>query len=189
MIGLRNFWFIRSPRHTERAGRYVLDSASDPLPQGVPVKVTGDDDGLGRAVVELATGAQNKPVGGQGGILVYEQFRMDGLDTVINTYSDADTVPAGKAVQVVSGENTVKVGFKNTSDDTFLTRTDYPATRVMVAGVSIATPTVAVGNFLTPGTGNDTDGYWAETSTAAEAWLVVTAIDAATDTVECVLNF
>ena len=59
----------------------------------------------------------------------------------------------------------------------------------MVAGVSIATPTVAVGNFLTPGTGNDTDGYWAETSDAAEAWLVVTAIDAATDTVECVLNF
>ena len=59
----------------------------------------------------------------------------------------------------------------------------------MVAGVSLATPTVAVGNMLTPGTGDDTDGYWKETSDAAEAWLIVTSVDASTDTVEVVLNF
>lgn len=187
-MNTRNFEFRVSPRHGERSGRFFLDAASDALPQGVPVVVSGDDDGLGRAEVALATGAQDKPNPGQGGILVYDQFRYDGVDPVINTYSDMDTVPAGKAVQVVSG-NTVKIALKNTTATSFLSRSGYPTARVMVAGVSIATPTVAVGDMLTPGDGDDTNGYWKETSTASEAWLIVTSVNAATDTVEARLNF
>lgn len=187
-MNTRHFVFRVSPRHGERSGRFFLDAESDALPQGVPVVTTGDADSFGRAEVELATGAMDAPLPGQGGILVYDQFRYDGVDPVLNTYSDMDTVPAGKACQVISGD-TVKIALKNTSSTSFLTRADYPTARVMVAGVSIATPTVAVGDMLTPGTGNDTDGYWAETSTASEAWLIVTSVDAATDTVEARLNF
>lgn len=187
-MNTRNFVFRVSPRHGERSGRFFLDAESDALPQGVPVVVTGDADSFGRAEVELATGAQDAPLPGKGGILVYDQFRMDGVDPVTNTYSDVDTVPAGKAVQVVSGD-TVAVALKNTTSTSFLTRSDYPSARVMVAGVSIATPTVAVGDMLTPGDGNDTDGYWAETSTASEAWLIVTSVNASTGVVEARLNF
>ncbi len=157
----RNAQFLVSPRHGERGSRFVLDTASDALPQFVPVVVTGANDGLGRAVVELATdsgGNKDKPLPGQGGILVYEQFRYDGSDTAITTYSDKDTVDAGSPVQVITGAGHVKIAYRNTSAATFYTRADYPTARVMVAGVSIATPTVAVGNMLTPGVGNDTDG-------------------------------
>jgi hypothetical protein len=58
----------------------------------------------------------------------------------------------------------------------------------MVAGLG-ATPTVAVGDYLTPGTGNGTAGYWAETATEANAWLIVTAVNASTGEVEARVNF
>lgn len=185
----RNFEYRVSPRGPERGSRFVLDSASDALPKGVPVVATGDFDDQGRAIVELATTAQDKPVAGRGGVLDFERFRMDGLDPYNHTYSDADTVDGGRPVQVVTGANRVKVALRNTTADSFYSRADYPTARIMVAGVSIATPTVAVGNFLTPGVGNDTDGYWAETSDAAEAWLVVTAVDSSTGEVEAIVNF
>ena len=185
--GLRNFDIRISPRHGERGGRFVLATGSDALPQGVPVAVTGVD-AQERAVVELVTGATPKPKAGAGGILVYEQFRYDGTDTAITSYSDMDTVPAGRGVQVITGENKVKVAYRNTTATTFYNRADYPTARVMVAGLG-ATPTVAVGDYLTPGTGNDTAGYWAETGDAANAWLVVTSVNSSTGEVEAMLNF
>jgi hypothetical protein len=189
-MNTRNFQFRVSPRNGERGSRFVLDTESDPLPQGVPVVATGEFDATGRAIVELATngsGNLDKPKAGQGGILVYEQFRYDGTDTTIATYSDMDTVPAGRGVQVVTGENRVKVAYKTTDADSFYNRADYPTARVMVAGAG-ATPTVAVGDYLTPSTGTDVAGYWEETSDAAEAWLVVTSVDS-NGWVEAVLNF
>lgn len=189
-MNTRNFQFRVSPLDGERGSRFVLDTASDALPQGVPVVTTGDVDAVGRAVVELATdagGNLDKPNPGQGGILIYEQFRYDGTDTAITTYSDMDTVPAGRGVQVVTGANRVKVAYKTTDGTSFYNRADYPTARVMVAGAG-ASPTVAVGDYLTPGTGDDTDGYWKETSDAAEAWLVVTSVDS-NGWVEAVLNF
>jgi len=181
----RNFAFRSTPKGAERAGRYFLDDSSRPI--GVPVVLSGDSDAVGRLGVELATGAQDKPTPGTGGILVYEHIQYIGVDPGLTTYSDLDTVPANAPVQVINGVN-VKVAFTNTTDDTFLTRTDYPTPRVMVAGAGVSA-TVAVGNFLTPGTGNDDDGYWAETSDADEAWLVVTFIDSDTGLVEARLNF
>jgi hypothetical protein len=58
----------------------------------------------------------------------------------------------------------------------------------MVAGLG-ATPTVAIGDYLTPGAGDDVSGYWAETATAANGWLVVTKVDADRGELEARLNF
>lgn len=185
-MSTRNFSFRVPPKSVNRAGRYFLDSATD-LPIGVPVVLSGDDDGAGRLGVELATGAQAKPLPGKGGVLVYEHIQHIGKDPYLSTYSDFDVAPAGQAVQVVNGEY-VKLGFKNTTATSFLTRSNYPTARVMVAGLG-ATSSVAVGEMLTPGVGNDEDGYWAETATAANAWLVVTAVNASTGEVEARLNF
>lgn len=186
MSSTRNFEFLVSPDGGQRGGRYVLSGTGVPI--GAPVVVTGDVDALGRNVVELATGAQDAPKSGKGGIVVYEEVVYAGVDPVLTTYSDMDTVPNGAPVQVVSGGE-VKAAYRNTTDGDFLGRTGYPAGRVMVAGASLATPSVVAGDMLTPGDGNDDDGYWAETSTESEAWLIVLNVDADTDTVECRVNF
>jgi hypothetical protein len=184
----RNFEFRSTPEGAQRAGRYFLDETT-PVVIGAPVILSADGatDAVGRLGVELATGAQDKPAPGTGGVLVYEHILHVGVDPYLTTYSDFDTAPAGEAVQVINGTE-VKVAYKNTTAETFLTRTGYPSARVMVAGVSGST-TLAVGDFLTPGVGNDTDGYWAETGTATEAWLVVTFINNSTGEVEARLNF
>jgi hypothetical protein len=183
----RNFYFLVTPRSGERAGRYYNDEGAA-LPIGVPVVSTGNDDGLGRKGLELAGAAAAKPLPGLGGIVVYEYIQKNiGVDPVMVTYSDFDTAPIGAAVQLVSG-TTVKIGLKNTTADTFLTRTNYPTPRVMVAGMG-ATPTLAVDDMLTTGTGNDTAGYWAKTTDPDKAWLIVTALNATTGVVEARLNF
>lgn len=181
----RNFEFRVPPVHGQRGGRYVLAGDTD-LPIGVPVIVDGDqDDSLtGALPVVLATGAQ-APVKGQCGILVFEHIDLNYLDPEYSSYSDRDTAPVGKMVQVVSGDM-VKVVFKNTEDRTFLQTRNYTG-RTMVAGLG-ATPTLAVGDYLSPGTGDDTDGYWAE-SNATNGWLVIEQIDAARGEVEARFNF
>lgn len=173
----RNFEFRVPPRQGERSGRFYLDETSAvAIGAPVTVDVSGDEDDMGLLPVNLATGAQARPKPGMGGILVYENgpAAYAGNDPYLTTYSDLSTAPAGKAVQVVNG-STVKVVFRNTDDETFLNTRDYDG-RVMVAGLG-ATLTLAVGDYLTPGTGDDTDGYWAETATESQAWLVVTKVD------------
>lgn len=175
----RNFEFRRPPVHGQRGARYYNPADGDPIVLGAPVVVangaTPDDAFSGALPVALATGAQ-APKKGMCGIAVYEHApaAFAGYDPVLTTHSDLDTAPVGKLLQVVHGDS-VKVVFRNTEDHTFLQTRAY-AGRTMVAGAG-ATPTVAVGDFLTPGTGNDDDGYWAETGSAANAWLVVTNVD------------
>lgn len=181
----RNFEFRSTPQGAQRAGRYFLDS-DDAVVIGAPVVLSGASDAVGRLGVELATGAQDKPAPGTGGVLVFEHIQHIGVDPFLTTYSDFDTAPAGEAVQVINGTE-VKVGFKNTTDESFLTRTGYPTARVMVAGIDATS--VSVGDYLTPGVGDDTDGYWAETADADKAWLVVTFVNNSTGEVEARLNF
>jgi hypothetical protein len=147
-----------------------------------------EENALGLLPVSLATSAQATPLPGMGGIAVYEHApaAFAGNDPFLTTYSDIDTVPAGKAVQVVSGTD-VKVVFRNTEDRTFLNTRDYEG-RVMVAGLG-ATPTVEVGELLSPGVGNGNSGYWAVTAVATEAWLVVTKVDNARGEVEAKFVF
>lgn len=186
----RNFDFRVPPVGGQRGSRYALKAGEDPLPIGAPVLVdTTATDATGRdqLQVALATGAQ-APKPGMSGVAVFEYApaAFAGDDPYLTTYSDKDLVPAGAAVQLVSGD-TVKVVFKNTVDRTFLHTRDYEG-RVMVAGLG-ATPTVAVGDYLTPGTGNDSAGYWAETSDATKAWFIVTHVDSARGEVEAKMAF
>lgn len=186
----RNFEFRVPPVHGERGGRYVLDSESDDLPIGVPLVATGDqEDALtGALVVELAEGAE-APVAGQCGIGVYEHApaAYAGFDPALTTYSDIDTIPAGKMCQVVSGGR-VKVVLRNTEDRTFLQSRQY-AGRTMVAGLG-ATPTLGVGDMLRPhDTPSDDNGYWQETADPDEAWLIIEQVSADRGEVECRVAF
>lgn len=184
----RNFEFRTPPEERERGARFLLDNGAD-IPIGAPVEAVSplevsDIYSDSRHMV-LATGATN-PVKGSMGIAVYEHIDYHGDDPVLTTYSDKDYVPNGKLFQVVSGAGIIVV-FRNTEDRTFLNTRDYTG-RIMVAGLG-ATPTVAVGDMLTPGTGDDDNGYWAETATAAEAWLRVVGVDTARGEVEAMLLF
>lgn len=178
----RNFGFRASPTGAQRDGRFKVPASGSEIPLGAPVKAnTGEAPGtLGLQEVELATGAQ-APVKGQSGVLVYEYKGAEGWsgdDPHLTTFADKDTAPLGAAVQVVSGD-AVKVWFRNTDTQTFLGTRSY-AGRTMVSEGAGATPNVDVGDYLTPGTGNDTAGYWTVTSNADNAWLVVTEVDDST---------
>jgi hypothetical protein len=186
----RNFEFRVPPDGGQRGARYALPStAPADIPIGAPVRVAdgATADEMGRLPVALATGAQ-APKKGLSGIVLYEwaPAAYAGSDPYLTTFSDKDKVPRGQACQVVSGDM-VKVVFRNTVDKVFLHTRDYPG-RVIVAGLG-TTPTLAVGDMLTPGTGDDSAGYWTETADAADAWLIVEHIDSTRQEIECRLAF
>jgi len=184
----RNFTPRQLPIPENRLGRWV--TGDDPIVIGAPVKASGTVNAEGRHVAVLATGAQNKPEPGMGGILWWEGHIEGywGVDPVLTRDADITTVPANRPVQVWRGQET-RALYTNTVDRTIGNGLRTYEGRIMVAGLSIATPTIAVGNLLTPGVGNDTDGYWAETSTDAQGWLVVTNVDSDLDFVEVQLRF
>lgn len=174
-----NVEFRVPPHGGQRSGRFYLNETAD-LPIGAPVKhdTAADENDLGLLPVEQATGATARPKPGMGGVALYEHKNDEafaGVDDTLTTYSYIDKVPAGKALQVINGTE-VKIVLRNTDDNTFLNTRAY-AGRKMVAGLGGATPTVEVGEYLTPGTGNDDDGYWAVTASEPNAWLVVTKVD------------
>jgi hypothetical protein len=143
---------------------------------------------MGRLPVALATGAQ-APKKGMCGIVLYEwaPAAFAGDDPYLVTFADKDKVPRGNACQVISGDP-IKVVFTNTPTDRLFLHTRHYAGRTMVAGMG-ATPTLAPGDMLTPGAGDDSGGYWAETAVEADAWLIVETVDAARGEVECRVNF
>jgi len=179
----RNFEFRVPPVHGERGARYVLPATEDPIPIGAPVMAANGatPDAMGMLPVALAPAAQ-VPKNGTCGIAVFEHgpAAFTGDDPYLTTYSDKGDVPPGRAVQVVAGSR-VKVVLRNTADRTFLQVRNYQG-RVMFAG------TPAVGDYLTPGAGDDAAGYWA-VGTAANGWMVVEKVDAARGEVECRMNF
>lgn len=183
----RNFEFRVAPQGGQRAGRF---SAESEIVIGAPVIVAdgAEVDDLGLIPADLAAADANvKP--GLCGVAVYEYKGQEGWagdDPYLTTYADKDTVPSGAAFQIVSGHG-VKVCLRNTTARTFLNTRDY-AGRTMVAGLG-ATPTLQVGDFLTPGAGNDSAGYWKETSTDSDKWLVVTKVDNTRGEVEAVFLF
>jgi hypothetical protein len=123
------------------------------------------------------------------GVLLYEYApnAFAGVDPNLTLYSDLNTVPVGAAAQVIHGPSDgIHILLRNTSDSTFLNTRSYPGL-TMVAGLGGATPTIAVGDYLTP-VGNTaqslTTGYWKETATVANGWLRVVSVDNAR--AECV---
>ena len=191
----RNFAFRIPPDGDERFGRYSVPATGTKFPIGAPVvadtPVTPTTTGpLGLQVVKLAKGPQAPPKAG-GGLVVYEfgPAAFAGVDPFLVTFSDLDQVPLGAAVQVVHHPG-IKVAFTNTSNAAYpdFTATFRSGPRVMVAGMG-ATPSVAVGNYLTPSSGDDTDGYYETNGTAANAWLTVTSVDVGRQEVEAEMAF
>lgn len=179
----RNFEFRITPTEEQRHGRVYLSGSTD-VPIGVPLVIANNavpsDLWTDALPASLATGAQPFKRG-QCGIGVYEHIDFNGADPSLTLYSDKDLIPAQRLVQLTAGPNT-KVVFTNTADRTFMGVRNYKG-RMMVAGMG-ATPTVKVGDLLSPGTGTDAAGYWAVNGTAANAWLVVTNVDTARQMVE-----
>jgi hypothetical protein len=188
----RNFEFRVSPQSGQRASRYATQATAAnaaTIPIGAPIKVLdGTEDTAGRLLVEL--GAQGVPPhSGYNGIAIFEYApaAFAGDDPFLTVYADKVDVPDGVGVQMVSGKE-VKVVLRNTATRTFLHSRTYTG-KTMVAGAG-ATPTVAVGNYLEPHSSpSDTNGYWVETATAANAWLLVTKVDTARGEVEARMLF
>lgn len=189
----RNFEFRQSPDPMHRLGRYINGALK--IPNGVPVKVPDGsvNDAQKRLPLALATGAQ-APKKGACGIIIHEwAFNWQrGVDPVMTSPSDMDYVPANTPAQLIFGDE-VKVALKNTVDRKFPTNavgggTNYTG-RIMVPGVTAVTPAVDVDDLLTPGVGNDDDGYWAVTTVEANAWLRVTLVNGPAGIVEAQMLF
>lgn len=113
------------------------------------------------------------------GLIVYEHIQWKGTDPALTTPLDFETVPAGQFVQIMRGPG-VKVWFKNTETKTLYDGRSQ-AGRTLVAGLG-ATPTVAVGDYLTV----TADGTFDE-GTADNGWFLVEQVEG--DLVECRFTF
>lgn len=171
----RNFGF-RDFTNIVRDGRNKTPATGDPLVLGTAVVV--DPANPGQVKVPAADASPSA----LSGILVYEHIQYKGVDASLTEAVDMDTAPKGAYVQVVHGPG-VKVWFKNTTTKTLADGREI-AGRTMVAGAG-ATPTLAVGDMLTPAT----DGTWKETADPADAWMVVESIDIDRGLVEARLTF
>lgn len=192
----RNFGFRIIPESENRPGRYAVAKTGNKIPIGAPIAVTAGatPDTGGRQIVGLAAEGSVKRKG-ETGILVYEYgpAAFAGDDPFLTTYADKDVAPLGAAVQLVSGPN-VKVVLRNTVANTFLESRDYTA-RKMVAGLTAdqgtTASTLVVGDYLVPGVGTDSGGYWKLGGGGAtpNGWLVITKIDDARGELEAHLTF
>lgn len=183
----RNFDFRQSPLPQHRLGRFRNGATA--IAQGAPVQTVAaavTDPADLRLPIQLAAAA-SAPRLGLSGIVVYEApwDAFSGMDPSLTLASDIDVVPALKPCQVVHGTE-VRVKLTNTIARTFEGQRAY-AGRLMVAPTGLAG--LIVGDLLTPGVGNATDGYWAETADAALAWLRITSVQATAGFVEAQMLF
>lgn len=196
----RNLEFRIPPHGGARGGRFAAPAAAltggtgSPaglIPIGAPVvpDLTAGLDSAGRQIVKLAPNGTLATAARDGGIMVFEYgpAAFAGVDPYLTTYSDLDCAPLGAGVQVIAGQPTTKLVFTNTTANSFLGVRSYPG-RTMVNGLG-ATPTVIVGDYLVPGLGTETGGYWTSTATEAGAWMVITHIDTVRAEVEARMLF
>lgn len=196
----RNLDFRIPPRGSARGGRFAAPAAAltggtgSPaglIPIGAPVvaDLVAGLDSAGRQIVKLAPAGTLSTAAMPGGLMVFEYgpAAFAGFDPYLTTYADLDCAPLAAGVQVVAGDPTCKIVLTNTVANLFLNIRAYPG-RTMVNGLG-ATPTVTVGDFLVPGAGTDTAGYWTSTATEAGAWLVITSIDTTRAEVEARMLF
>jgi len=172
----RNFG-MRSFENIVRKGRLKTPTTGDPLVIGTAV--TADPDNPGRMKAVTAATAPDA----LGGILVYEHIQFQGVDTALVTNHDEpyNLVPRDRHAQIMSGKG-AKVWFRNTEDKT-LYDGRVRAGGTLVAGVGGDSPSVNVGDFLTPAANG-----WA-VGTAANGWLQVEQVNHAAGLVECRINF
>jgi hypothetical protein len=207
----RNFEFRIPPRPSARGGRFISPAtlltgsgagggsgtggsptgAVGLLPIGAPViaDLTAGVDAQGAQYVKLATSGAQWAAAPGAGLLCYEYgpaaFAL--TDPYMTTYSDLGIVPLNTYCIVIAGDLSTKILLRNTSTFSFLGQRSYTG-RTMIAGMG-ATPTVTVGQYLFPYSGDDVDGYWEATSSATGAWAEVTRVDTTRAEVEARLLF
>ena len=186
----RNLEFRIFPLSKNRSGR-VYNSETTAVPNGAPVLVDHieGENAVQQSALAIAANGTARPLPGEGGIILQEYGfdAINGYDPSLTVVSDFDTVAPAKACQMISGTE-VTVVLRNTVDRTFLNTRAY-AGRKMVDGLGGATPAVNAGDYLGPGTGNDTNGYWEVVADAADAWMVVTRVEHDRDELEARLLF
>jgi hypothetical protein len=146
---------------------------------------------IGTAVVvdSANPGQLKRPTSGDAptalsGIVVYEHIQFQGVDPFLTTQYDApfQVAPLGRFAQMVHGPG-VKVWLKNTADKP-LYDGRVQTGQSMVTGIAIATPTIAVGDYIGPGS----NGLWIECD-AAHGWLQVEYANNTTGLVEARFTF
>jgi hypothetical protein len=98
----RNFEFRITPTEEQRHGRVIFNGAT-PVPIGAPLVIAAaapnDQYWTDAVPATLATGAQ--PFNhGLCGIGVYEYIDYNGYDPALQLYSDMDTIPIKRLVQL-----------------------------------------------------------------------------------------
>jgi len=178
----RNFEFRIPPKPSARAGRFISPAtaltgsganggsgvggsptgAVGLLPLGIPVifDLTAGQDTQGCQYIKQAGIGTLTSAQGGFGLLLYEYgpAAFAGTDPYLTTYSDLGIVPLNMYCIVVRGDPATKILLRNTVNNTFLNERSYVG-RTMVNGLG-ATSTCIVGDYLVPGNGNDSDGYW-----------------------------
>lgn len=159
----RNFGF-RSFENIVRDGRNKVPATGNPFLIGTAVTV----DGTNTLVRPSANAAPTQ----LSGVVVYEHIQYQGTDPFLQSPNDAPytTVPLGRFAQMVHGIG-VKVYFKNTADQPLYDGRIITG-QSLVAGLGIATPTIAVGDYLTPAA----DGTWVEGS-SSNGWFLVEQVN------------
>lgn len=173
----RNFGF-RSFENIVRDGRHKTPATGNPFLIGTAVQVDPANPGfLKRPTAASAPTALS-------GILVYEHIQYQGVDPFLTSPQDYPftVVPLARFAQMVHGIGT-KVFFKNTADKPLYDGRVQPGA-TLVAGLATATPTIAVGDYLTPAS----DGTWAE-GNAGNGWLQVEQVVNSTGLCEARLTF
>lgn len=180
----RRFHFLVPPLPHDRYGRCVTSGA---IVIGTPVELGSTEDANGQRPLTLRTTAV-APQKGKHGILVYENpfDTAPGFDPIQYAFGDFDTAPDAAPAQMVSG-GYIRFRLKNVAAETVQGQKTYAAKK-MVAGIGVATPTLAIDDFIGPGPGDDTNGYWQE-SDSAHAWAIVTHVDNSTGEVDARLLF
>lgn len=166
--------FRASPTPQQRDGHCKTGNAV--IVQMAPVVINGQSAVDGRNTMVAAAEAAAPKAGS--GVLIYElPYGWDiGRDGPMTTASDIDTCPANTPAQRVQLHSNIKILVQNLSSADL----DYDGMRTY-AGRNMFKPadlaSLAVGDLVTPGAGNDTDGYWKKTTDPALAWGEVAEVD------------
>lgn len=166
--------FRASPYPQQRDGHCRNGNAV--LPQMAPVVIASQSAVDGRNVLALAGEAATPSP--NAGVILYEDpwFSRVGRDPVTTTSSDIDVVPANAPAQRVLLVGNVKILVQNLSagDLDFDGMRSYDG-RNMFKPADIAG--LAVGDYVTPGAGNNTDGWWKKAAGASTGWGQVAEVD------------
>lgn len=176
----RNFG-MRRFTNLVRDGRMRAPAATELL-----LGILVEQDPADPTSVREADGTTGVAIGGSGdvraakcGILWYEHDSQTFNDPRFGGAAgqlpqDLDTAPVGRMVQVLSGKG-AKIWLRNTDASTTEPGLNFSNTRAAVTMVNgLGAAGVAVGDWLG---WNATSNYWAVTTNADEAFLLVTSVD------------